>query len=160
MPRFDPFSRDNVFKIITITETRGPLIISGISAVIAFVWAKDRILPETLGSLLNATIGLSAIAVGFLATAKSILLSLNEKWVVQQLKSSGCYLDLMKYFMSAIHWSFTLAVFSALGLLFDLKNNTNPYPYLFSIWIFVLVATGTCSYRVIHLFARILRSAD
>lgn len=46
-------------------------------------------LPDTLKELFPVVISISAIAVGFLATAKSILLSLEERPVVRHLRQMG-----------------------------------------------------------------------
>lgn len=159
MTSYEPSSPDKVSRFFAFIEGWGPLVLSVAAAIVAFVWARERPLPGTLDNLLNATVGLSAIAVGFLATAKSILLSMNDRWVVKQLKKVGYYQRLMGYFMGAIRWSFALAALSAFGLLIDFQTDKQPHPFSFAVWIFTLVGTGACSYRVIHLFTRILRTA-
>jgi len=116
-------------------------------------------LPARFDSLLNATIGLSAIAIGFLATAKSILLTLDDQWIVKQLKKTGLYVRLLGYFMAAIYWSFLLALVSASGLLIDFRaDGCRHHPAWFSAWALAFVGTGACCYRVIKIFARLIRS--
>ncbi len=160
MTNYEQSSQDKMSQFFAYVEGWGPWVVSIIAAVTAYVWAESDPLPSTLGNLLNATVGVSAIAVGFLATAKSILLSMSDKWVVKQLKKVGYYQRLMGYFMTAIRWSFVLAIFSALGLLLDFQKDPQPRPFLFALWILALAGTGACSYRVIHFFARIVRAAD
>ncbi|HNO78951.1 MAG TPA: hypothetical protein PKN33_12905 [Phycisphaerae bacterium] len=117
-------------------------------------------MPTRLGDLMNATISLSAIAIGFLATAKSVILSIKDEAIIRTLKESGDHDRLLGYFMKAIRWSFGLGILSAIGLLIDFEADTTPHPWLFSIWLFTLAETGFCSYRVIDLFTRILRATD
>jgi hypothetical protein len=141
-------------------EKFGPWILGLLGGASAVVWAWNDPLPRTLHDLLGATISVGAIAVGFLATAKSMLLSISKSRVVRELKNAGHFKRLTGYFMTAIRWSFLLAALSALGLLFDLDGNKQPHPWLFGLWVFTLVAASACCYRVINLFAMILMSPD
>lgn len=160
MTNLGPSSPTDRTPFAALVEAWGPLVVGGITAGAALLWAWNRPLPSTLSNLLNATVGVSAIAIGFLATAKSMLFSMNEKWVVVQLRRIGYFKRLMDYFMRSIRWSFVLAILSSVGLLIDLQGESDPHPWLFAIWVFVVMETALCSYRVIHLFSKILRSAE
>jgi hypothetical protein len=105
-------------------------------------------------------VSLSAIAVGFLATAKAILFSIDQRQIVSQLRSLGHYDKLVDYLLAAIHWSFGLAVASALCFVVDLKQPASWHRYALAGWIFVLATSGFACYRVIHIFGKLLRSPD
>src|SRR4051794_26652985 len=66
--------------------------------------------PSTFGDLLGAVINVSAIGAGFLATAKSILFSIQNSQVVLRLKSGGQYEVFVGYFMTAINASLAVAL--------------------------------------------------
>lgn len=113
-------------------------------------------LPDTLKELFPVVISISAIAVGFLATAKSILLSLEERPVICHLRQLGGYDELVKYLLTAVNWSLIASLVSAMLLLFLNQKETWWYWNAFSIWAAITtIAVLTC-YRVIRLFARIL----
>lgn len=113
-----------------------------------------------LGNLFTAVVNVSAIAVGFLATAQSILFSLENKRVTQFLKSAGAFNSLIDYMMEAIHISFALAGISAFALLIDLKTPRHWHIYGFAAWLFFLCLAALDYYRIVSIFTRILRSPD
>jgi hypothetical protein len=120
----------------------------------------DFVSRDALGNLFTAIVSVSAIAVGFLATAQSILFSLENKRVTQFLKSAGAFNSLVNYMMEAIHVSFALAGISAFALLVDLKTPRWWHPYGFAVWLFFLCLAALDYYRIVSIFTRILRSPD
>jgi hypothetical protein len=143
-------------------ERRYPLIGSGI-VTIGYLLIHRKlgfVSREALTNLFTAMVGVSAIAVGFLATAQSILFSLENRRVTQFLKDAGAFNSLIDYMMQAIHLSFILAALSAFALLVDPKAQRWWYPYAFAAWLFTLCFAGMAYYRVVSIFARILRSSD
>ena len=111
-------------------------------------------------NLFSAVVSVSGIAIGFLATAKSILFSIQNRRVIKQLKDQNLYNLLIKYIMSAIRICFMLALISAAGLLIDEKNPPSWLPSAFSFWVFLSTVTTLSCYRVIQLFSKILTSKD
>jgi len=109
--------------------------------------------------LLTVVVSVCAIAVGFVATAKSILLTIQERTVIRFFRDSNRYATLVNYFMAAVYWSFLCAGLSAFGLLFDLpKLNWWVGRVGATLWV-LLVAGSTLTYfRVLHIFGLILRS--
>jgi hypothetical protein len=141
-----------------VTERRYPLI-AGLAAGIAFFFLAPSfpVAADAAPSLFSAVISVAAIAVGFLATAKSILLSIENKPIIADLKAHGRYSTLIDYLMCATKWSFFLAVMSITCFLADLKT---PYwhRWLFAFWVFAMFSTGASCFRVIHIFGKILRT--
>jgi uncharacterized membrane protein len=130
-----------------------PLLLSFIITAGYFCFFSKNSAPDSIKDLFSAMISLCGITIGFLATAQSILFSIDKKYVVQQLKNTGVYKKLINYFMEAIRWSFLLAIFSSVGLLMDLKTQQAWHPLAFGAWIFLVAAAGFSYYRVINIFA-------
>jgi len=114
--------------------------------------------PASAKDLLAAMVTVSAISVGFLATAKAILISLDDRPIIRELKETGHYKHVVTYLLRAVHVSFALAVLSAIGLLFDWKQPKWWYGWLFAIWVGFAVVTALACYRVITIFGKVLRS--
>ncbi|WP_026736134.1 hypothetical protein [Fischerella sp. PCC 9605] len=121
-------------------------------------WGKP--LPSSLKDVFSAATTLSGIAIGFLATAMSILFTISNTNVVKQIKNSNKYIRLINYFVDAINWSFLLAFLSFIGLFIEIKNFGSWQWLAFGIWLFALLTSGFSAYRVIRVFAAILRAAN
>jgi hypothetical protein len=120
-------------------------------------WPFD--LPPTLKELFQAGINISAIGIGFLTTAYSILLALEDtRPVIKYLKQADVYTHLLQYLQVAIMLSFGTALASSLVLVFDESRSAGWYVIGFSGWIFLTVTTLFACHRVIYLFAKVLRA--
>ena len=86
--------------------------------------------------LFTAAITISAISVGFIATAKSILISIRGTKVVKWMKDGGTYDQVVNYLMSAVNWCLGVAIVSALALLFDYATVKVWHGYAFMFWVF------------------------
>lgn len=136
-------------------EAWWPHVVAGIAALVTFVLLliyRDWKPPEASKEVLAAVINVSAIAVGFLAASKSILLSMENGITARRLKALNQWHPLVRYLLDAAKVSFYLAAFSTILLVVDLKQDSWPRVCLITVWAFLVVAaTGLC-YRVIHLF--------
>jgi len=137
-----------------------PLVIGSLAAVVYLGVFYNRSLPSSVKELFSSGMALSAITVGFLATAQSILFSIDKKYVIQQLKATKTYNTLINYFMSAINWSFLLAIFSAVSLIINFEKQESWHSLFFAAWLFMFVTVISSCYRIIDTFASILRSPD
>lgn len=141
-----------------------PLIVGILIAIIHHLVLRKYSFP--LGSpgevkdLFSAVVNLSAITIGFLSTAQSILLSMGNNRIIKQLKLQGGkkYIRLINFLMDAVSWSFFLAIISTIGLIANPKFQELWNSLYFSFWLFVLVTTALSYYRIIYLFSKILRS--
>jgi len=114
---------------------------------------------RSVKDLLVATVSVSAIAVGFLGTAKSILISMGNRKIVKQLKDAGYYGQVIDYLMAAINLAFALAIGSAAALLLDIGLlPPHCYVVVFGLWLLLAAWTAFTCYRVIRVFAKILRA--
>jgi len=139
-------------------------LLVGIVAFVASFWlVSEAHLPssESIRDLLTAVINVSAIAVGFLATAKSILFSIEKKRVIRQLKGVPEYYDLLiTYLMSATKFAFLVSVVTACSLLIEFKQFEHWHVWFFRIWGSIVILTAWACYRVIHIFGKILLAKD
>lgn len=140
------------------TEKWYPLAIGIIIGLCCYLVLLGNSLPSSLKELFSAATTLSGIAIGFLGSAESILFSISETNVIKQLKNTNRYKILINYFMDAINWSFLLAVLSLIGLFIDFATFQPWHSIAFSFWALTLVTAGLSCYRVIDVFALILRS--
>jgi len=135
-----------------------PLAISAVIVCIAVKLHDIYPLPNLNKEVLAATINISTITIGFLSATQSILLALENKQVIKDLKSFGTYSLLTSYLLDAITWSFLLAIVGMIGLFFEPKDTLVFYIFCYYIiWLFVLSTTGLSCYRVIKLFNKILK---
>jgi hypothetical protein len=135
-----------------------PLLLGVASVACYFYWLRNYSFPKSLNDIFSTSTTLSGIVVGFLITAKSILFSIDERYIIKKLKETKTYNKLINYFMSAIQYSFILAFISLFCLFIDFGNPQVYHKIFFSIWLFFLVVAGSSCYRVIDVFSRILKS--
>lgn len=129
----------------------------GVVVAIGFIgFGREYQPPETSTQLITSILSVSAIIVGFLATAKSILISMDGSRVVRMLKEARKYDSLVQYFMSAINWSMILAGTSAVVLLVDTKESKDWHWIPFAIWCTILTIASCSAYRVIRIYTRIV----
>lgn len=124
------------------------------------LWLGWVDIPGTAKDLLQAVLNVSAIAIGFLATAKSILVSLEGKEAIDRVKEFGNYDTLLEYMASAINVSFVVAIVSAFGLLCDFSEPRPWHLPLAVTWVFFAVMGTLSCHRIIGLFGRLLRYAS
>lgn len=142
-----------------------PVLLGIIAAAIylSVPQARNYRMPESLAALMAAVVSIGGISVGFLATAKSILVTIDDKAIIQKLKKAGYYKRIVKYLLAGIKWSFLLTLWSAAALLVDLKG-TMAWTWLhaagFAVWVFLAVTATLSYYRIINIFYAILNTLD
>jgi len=141
-------------KLESLLERRfdliGALIIAGL---FAFLF-QDKQVPATFGTLIDASVNISAIAVGFLLTAKTILLGANDQKIVQRLKELGVFSRLMDYFIAAIWWCFLSTLASAGLIFFDSAAARTGWA---AAWMFIAGGAVFSCLRAIRIFNSVLR---
>lgn len=139
-------------------EAHGPKVVA--VGLLAAAWANGWMgsTPKEFVGLLQATINVAAIAVGFLVAAKGILISSHDREIVKNLKAAKQFLPLVNYFIAATGWCLSLCLLSAWLLVIDLGHVSPFTQYLLWGWIALLGGAGVASARVIYLFNKILRN--
>ncbi|GEL73195.1 hypothetical protein [Myxococcus virescens] len=143
-----------------VWEKVHPYVLGAAAPVAAYYLFKERPLP-VLQPLFAMTLDLGAIAIGFLGTAKGILLSIDSSKVIQEMRALGSYERLTTYIINAVRCAFILAGSSFLGVLVDSsipKDDVQTRLMMFSAWIGIVTAVAFSSYQVVDTFFDALKS--
>jgi hypothetical protein len=141
-----------------------PLTGGAIAALIYWRYGIKYLPPEELSKLFSNAITLGAIAIGFLATVQSILVTVQDRELIKAFREAGKYNYLIGYLLNAIHASFFLAAISTAGLIYPPAQTgaATAVPTAFviccDIWVLSLITAILTYYRVIHIFSMILLS--
>jgi len=138
-------------------EQFGPVAVAAIIVGAYYFGCPHHGLPKATKDLLSAVINISAIFVGFFGAIWSILIGIEDRPIMKQLKSAGADHKLFDFLNSSIRWSFALAVISVCMLFVDLENTKPWHYYLFLGWFYVLTTTILVCLRIFRLFTRVLR---
>lgn len=117
-------------------------------------------LPAGTKEALVALVSVSAIAVGFIATAKMILLTIDQRRVLRMLKQEGAFATLVTYMMQAITWSFASAILAGLALFLLGAVPDRWFGVLFACLSFVVTVAAVRSYQVTRIFTKILLAKE
>lgn len=132
----------------------------GLGTLIVLVASPDCSTFAGFRDILTLVVSIAAIGIGFLGTAMSILYSIDEKWIVRQMRKAGYYKTLLSYLLGAIRTCFLLAVVTGCGLFVDLQRDGVFQGIVFAMWAGLVVAAILSSYRVISIFVGILQSEE
>ena len=157
--RFLRSTKANEKTPFTLRVERSYPYVVGVLLTILFLYFHKFInLQATTPDIFPVVIGISAIAVGFLMTAKSILLSIDERKVIQFLKEAGVYIYFVGYLIAAVKWCFYTTILTLVGMILNLHHQAQPGHYWFLVlWVFTIATTAACCERVIRIFSKILR---
>ena len=142
-----------------------PLVGGSLMAAGYCQFGPKFVVPDDLSKLFSNAITLGGISIGFLATAQSILVTVQDRELIKSFKEAGKYNYLIHYLMHAIHASFFLAAISTAGLLYTPAQPTVPVkdPKLFvlccDVWVLCSTTAILTYYRVVRIFSRILLSS-
>jgi len=110
-----------------------------------------------ISTLSGHGINVAAIAVGFLATALSILVSIERARVTQVLRDAAYYPIIIDYIVRPIRLWFGVALASA-ALLVAWDHVPLAYQRaIFAAWIFLVTWAATATYRIAAILAKMLR---
>lgn len=113
-------------------------------------WHTGLSIPEN-EPLLTATLTVSGIFVGFLATSKAILISMPGQ-IVEDLRRSGYMVDLVSYIGQAIWINLAFCTLNVLGYFID---ETSTWYGL--LWILFAVMALSSFIRVTHIMLKIFK---
>lgn len=106
----------------------------------------------------NALITIFSIIIGFVFTAVSIMFSVQDRDFMKKLKQSGTYRSVVRYHWSSIRWCFSVIIMSIIIMI--VGNNESLCPYfrvtLMQFTISLAIAAVSATFRVVHLFQRIV----
>ena len=114
-------------------------------------------LSTTAPQLFSAAINVSAIAIGFLATSQSILLTIPDSKLVSAMRKTQHFTRLVGFISSAIQYSFVLAILSAASLAIDFSAVTTWHRWVLLLWTILAMTSVFAYYRVIGLLLKVLQ---
>lgn len=114
--------------------------------------------PAPAVSLLGAALTAGSVLVGFLATAKAVMLGVAASEVFQRLKSAGFVGSLFRYLVEAVWFGIAFLVFSVLGFFIDkAAPGAVPLPLWYTAaWIFMGSLMLALYARITHLIFLLL----
>lgn len=139
-----------------------PIIIGALAAfgyLLLFEHYPKYALTKGLRDLITASITISAIGIGFLATAKATIMSLASSKIVKWLKEAGAYTSIIICFMDAVEFCIASTLISGLLLLIDFQDPPKYFLCGVAIWVFATTSALVATYRIIRLFSKILQKA-
>ncbi len=137
-----------------------PVILGLLTTVIIGQVADLSSIATFAKDLFTSTISLGSIFIGFLTATLAIIFSIDQKYVVKQLKAAKVYNKLINYFMDAIGWSFVVVALSIVGLVIDFKVQADWHLGGFAVWIFSLTTAGLSTYRITSVLSDVLKTPD
>lgn len=109
-------------------ESWWPFIVAGITTAL-YLFFGNNAFPQPAENLLAASCGVAAVLVGFLATAKAIVLSITGTRVYRVLREAnytGLFLD---YTLEAITGAMVFMIYSIVGFFISDPNAGLPFWY-------------------------------
>jgi hypothetical protein len=139
-----------------------PICFAFIAAVLLlpqmpWIFSRRALITTVISKLFAPALTVSAIAIGFLATSQSILISLKDSPGVKQMQTDGYHDSFVDFLSSATSLSFLLAIMSGILSALDFSKIDMLHDYLATIWIFFCVLTLLAYYRAVSLLPYILR---
>ncbi len=135
-----------------------PWILAVVCSLLAWRFRVDLPAVGRLHDLFGSVITLAGVAVGFLLTTKTILLSIGDRWIIRRAKEAGAYSLLVEYLIDATKVCFAVAVITPLWLIAG--PDTVPYGFdiFLSCWIGLVFAGISATYRVLRILFQVMRA--
>lgn len=134
-------------------------ILFGLLATGFFVWAWCRSwVDPDLKAGLSAVTTVGAIAIGFLGTAKSILISIKDtNPFLVDIQENGVLFDrLLQFMRDALHCCFLNVIISAIALFMSRDQSSTAYLVAILLVVFTGATGGAYCYRIMRHFFFIL----
>lgn len=131
--------------------------LAGLLVTAGWWFLLDRNFPRGPEDLFAASGTIASVLVGFLATAKAIIMSISSTATYQTLQSAGYDKRLMSYIRSAIYAGLLFLLISTLGFFVGWEAAESEWRLAYEIAWVGTGAIGLALYvRIIHLIFRVL----
>lgn len=146
-------------------ERSYPWIIGSCTGILSGFVIPQGIYQKVADKLVDPIITISTIAIGFLMTVTTMLISMERRAVIQELRGIGAYQILLGYLKSSIYAWFVVAIVSVAVVLID-PSSLVPilgYPWLriaFALWAALGASSVLTSYRVARVMFALLRHKE
>lgn len=117
----------------------------------AIIWIENGCSFPKADSILSSTLSVSGILVGFLATSKAILMSMNSP-LISELKKSGYIHELVEYIGHSIWLNLLFCTTNVVGYFINQESI-----YFSTIWIALSVSSIMSFVRVTHIMLNIFK---
>lgn len=134
-----------------------PFLISSILLVVVILCDYNAVAHKEFGAVLSATINVSAVIVGFMATMVAVLISTINRRTLRRIEENQAMGLLNSYFQSALISGIILAVISTV-LTMTIGTDNLTTKIASCAWIFLATFFILSSLRVILIMLAILRS--
>lgn len=129
----------------------------GALLVLAIWWfVFGGMFPKTVDGLMAASGTVSVVLVGFLGTAKAIVLSISSSDVFKRLKASGYNEILFRYLFELLAAGVLLLVISLIGFFLP---ESHPQTWFTIVWVLSCSATIFLYIRTTTILFRLVRQA-
>lgn len=145
-------------KAIERWAPTGLAVIAGIAT--AFAYPHTSLREDTIAPVLNATVSVGSIAVGFVATAMAMLYSMSASRLIHELKRSSDkrWLRIINYAIESLAWCFVLVIASWIGLFGHYGTATRLNHCLSVFWMSLAIGSGVSVVRVLSVFVLVLHA--
>jgi hypothetical protein len=116
----------------------------------------DKAFPKTVDGLMAASDTVSVVLVGFLGTAKAIILSISSSAVFQRLKATAHSDVLFRYLFEYLAWGIALLIISLVGFFLPEEQ---PQMWFEIIWVVSCSATIFSYMRTTGILFKLVRQA-
>ena len=144
-------------------ERTYPYIVAlSITAIYSYVYqyVGFDIKAEQFAGLLNMSIALSGISLGFIGTMIGAFLAITNSAIMEKIYKNKADEDFMRYILESFGWGVVLFVGSTGLLLAPLdKNATVPLGWIV-IWLFIFMVSTLCSYRIVQMLFVLLYTVN
>ncbi len=128
-------------------------LIAGLIGGSLYLWLFwEKNLPNSLDNLFLGGITVSTGLAGFLIASMSIIFSLEEKYIIKQLKRANLYDKLIRCFVDAVRWNFASLTIGLVGLFVDFELYKLWHNWFFACWLLIFITALCASYRVKEVF--------
>lgn len=147
-----------------LRERIGPYVIGAAVVIIWWVFL-DGAFPADPAGLLGASGTFASVLVGFLATAKAIIMSISSSPTYKKIQSLGYSDQLMDYIKSAIYVGLFFLVVVTLGFFIDWKRigpdawDIRGVQAYRALWVVTAVIGLALYVRVIRIIFKVLKKA-
>jgi hypothetical protein len=129
--------------------------LAAVLVTVGWYWPLGAPFPVPAGGLLGAALMATAVIVGFLATAKAVMLGVASSDAFKRLRDAGFIGSLFRYLFEAVWFGIGFLVYSVLG--FFLDHASEPiarwYP---PIWVLLGALVILLYARITQLFFMLL----
>lgn len=137
-----------------------PIIIAGLAGLTSLLLFNSYNLESFSVNLFASIISFCGILIGLLFTSLSILLSIEDRDIIQQIKISGSYKSLIERFSFTINLTFLLLISSIIEICINFQDPKTWHSYIFSAWMFITILSCIKYYQLTNSFINILKASN